>query len=217
MNSKELIARRIAKEFFSGNVVNLGAGVPQLVANYLDKGVFVWLHAENGIMGMGKADPTLPPDRFRTDAGEMPISIVPGGAVIDSATSFGIIRGGHLDATVLGTMQVDAEGSIANWMVPGGKFAGPGGAMDLVSGARRVIVATEHCSRDGKPKIVKKCTFPLTGYGVVDSIFSELAFIKVTDEGLVLMETAPGVTADEVIAKTGAPLAVSPYLHEMAI
>ncbi|WP_337997328.1 3-oxoacid CoA-transferase subunit B [Oleispirillum naphthae] len=217
MNSKELIARRIAKEFVSGNVVNLGAGVPQLVANYLAKDVFVWLHAENGIVGMGKASPDLPPDRYRTDAGEMPVSIIPGGAVIDSATSFGIIRGGHLDATVLGTMQVDAEGSIANWMVPGGKFAGPGGAMDLVSGAKRVIVATEHCSKDGKPKIVEKCTFPLTGYGVVDSIFSELAFIKITKDGLVLMETAPGVTAAEVIAKTGAPLAVGSDLREMEI
>jgi acetate CoA/acetoacetate CoA-transferase beta subunit len=217
MNSKELIARRIAQEFKSGDVVNLGAGVPQLVANYLAKDVSVWLHAENGIMGMDKADPTLPPDRYRTDAGEMPVSIRPGGAIIDSAMSFGIIRGGHLDATVLGTMQVDQEGSIANWMVPGGKFAGPGGAMDLVTGARRVIVATEHCSKDGKPKILETCTFPLTGYQVVDSIFSELAFIKITDDGLLLMETAPGVSVDDVKSRTGAPLAVAADVHEMIL
>ena len=217
MNSKELIARRIAKEFKNGDVVNLGAGVPQLVANYLPKDVFVWLHAENGIMGMGKADPALPHDRFRTDAGEMPVSILPGGAIIDTAMSFGIVRGGHLHATVLGTMQVDAEGSIANWMVPGGKFAGPGGAMDLVTGAKRVIVATEHCSKDGKPKILEKCTFPLTGYKVVDSIASELAFIKITKDGLVLMETAPGVSVDEIKSKTGAPLAVAADVHEMVL
>ena len=217
MNSKELIARRIAQEFKSGDVVNLGAGVPQLVANYLPGDVSVWLHAENGIMGMDRDDPSLPHDRFRTDAGEMPVSIRPGGAIIDSAVSFGIIRGGHLDATVLGTMQADMEGSIANWMVPGGKFAGPGGAMDLVSGAKRVIVATEHCSKDGKPKVLEKCTFPLTGYRVVDSIFSELAFIKVTGDGLILMEAAPGVSVDEVKCKTGAPLAVSPDFHEMVL
>lgn len=215
MNSKEIIARRIAQEFASGSVVNLGAGVPQLVANYLPKDVFVWLHAENGIVGMGRDDPSLPRDRYRTDAGEMPVSIILGGAIIDTATSFGIVRGGHLDATVLGTMQVDMEGSIANWMVPGGKFAGPGGAMDLVSGAKRVIVATEHCSKDGKPKILEKCTFPLTGFRVVESIFSELAYIKVTPTGLVLMETAPGIAVQEVIEKTGAPLAVSPDVHEM--
>lgn len=217
MNSKELIARRVAKEFKNGDVVNLGAGVPQLAANYIDPDVRVWLHAENGIVGIGKNDSALPADRFRTDAGEMPVSIVLGGAVIDSATSFGIIRGGHLDATVLGTMQVDAEGSIANWMVPGGKFAGPGGAMDLVTGAKRVIVATEHCSKDGKPKIVERCTFPLTGFKVVDSIVSELAFIKITQNGLVLMETAPGVSVDTVVSKTGAPLAISPDLREMII
>ena len=217
MNSKEIIARRIAQEFVSGNVVNLGAGVPQLVANYLPKDVFVWLHAENGIVGMGRDDPSEPRDRYRTDAGEMPVSIIKGGAIIDTATSFGIVRGGHLDATVLGTMQVDVLGSIANWMVPGGKFAGPGGAMDLVSGAKRVIVATEHCSKDGKPKIIEKCTFPLTGFRVVESIFSELAFIKITPNGLVLMETAPGIAVQEVIDKTGAPLAVSPDVHEMTL
>lgn len=217
MNSKEVIARRIALEFKSGDVVNLGAGVPQLVANYLPADVAVWLHAENGIMGVGRADSTLPPDRYCTDAGEMPVSIRPGGTIIDTALSFGIIRGGHLDATVLGTMQVDMEGSIANWMVPGGKFAGPGGAMDLVTGARRVITATEHCSKDGKPKILAKCTFPLTGYKVVDSIFSELAYIKITADGLVLMETAPGVSVDEVKNKTGAPLAVAPDFHEMTL
>ncbi|MEA4825073.1 3-oxoacid CoA-transferase subunit B [Clostridium sp. JNZ J1-5] len=217
MNSKELIAKRIAKEFVDGDLVNLGAGVPGLVAKFLPKDMKVYIHSENGIIGAGPNNPNAPLDPFRTDASENPVSIIPGGCIVDSCTSFGIIRGGHLTATVLGTMQVDAEGNIANWMVPGGKFAGMGGAMDLVVGAKRVIVATEHNSRDGKPKILKKCNFPLTGYKVVNTIVTELAYIDVTNEGLMLKEVAPGVTIEEVIKRTDAPLIISPNICEMII
>lgn len=217
MNSKELIARRVAKEFQEGDLVNLGAGLPGMVGEFLPKDKRIYLHAENGIVGTGTNDPSLPPDPFRTDASENPVSIIPGGSIVDSCTGFGLVRGGHLTATVLGTMQVDSEGSIANWMVPGGKFAGMGGAMDLVTGAKRVIVATEHCSKDGSSKILKKCTFPLTGYKVVSTIVTELAYIEVTAEGLVLKEVGPGVTVDEVVAKTEAPLIISPALCEMVI
>jgi len=217
MNSKELIARRIAKEFKDGDIVNLGAGVPGLVGKFLPKGARIYLQSENGIIGAGPNDLTLPLDHFRTDASENPVSIIPGGSIVDSCTAFGIIRGGHLSATVLGTMQVDAEGSIANWMVPGGKFAGMGGAMDLVVGAKRVFVATEHCSKDGKPKILEKCTFPLTGYRVASAIVTELAYIQVTDEGLVLKEVAPGITVEEVVKKTGAPLIINSDVCEMIV
>ena len=217
MNSKELIARRIAKEFKDGELVNLGAGVPAMVVNYLPDDIIIYLHAENGIVGFGADDTSLPRDLFRTDASENRVSIIPGGSIVDSCTGFGLVRGGHLSATVLGTMQVDQEGSIANWMVPGGKFAGMGGAMDLVAGAKRVIVATEHCSKDGKSKVLKKCTFPLTGYKVVSTIVTELAYIEVTKKGLVLKELAPGVTVEEVISKTDADLIVSPEICEMVL
>ena len=217
MNSKELIARRIAREFNSGDLVNLGAGIPGLVSQYLDRSVKIYLHAENGIVGAGPHDPSHPVDPFSTDASEIPVSIIPGGSIVDSCTSFGIIRGGHLTATVLGSMQVDMEGNIANWLVPGGKLAGMGGAMDLVSGAKRVIVAMEHCAKDGSPKILKKCTFPLTGSHVVSTIVTELGYIEVTPTGLVLKEIAPGVSVDEVKAKTDAPLAITPSLIEMVV
>lgn len=217
MKSREVIAKRIAMEFKDGDLVNLGAGIPGLVVDYLPKDIKVYLHAENGIVGFGPDDPSLPRDLFRTEAAEKRVSIIPGGSIVDSATGFGLVRGGHLTATVLGTMQVDEEGSIANWMVPGGKFAGMGGAMDLVVGAKRVIVATEHCAKDGSPKILKKCNFPLTGYKRVSTIVTELAYIDVTKEGLVLKEVAPGVTVEEVIKKTEAKLIISPELCEMKI
>jgi 3-oxoacid CoA-transferase B subunit len=215
MTSKEKIARRVALEFTDGDLVNLGAGLPGLVTQYLDKSKTIYIHAENGIVGAGPNDESEPPDPFRTDAGENPVSIVPGGAIVDSCTSFGIIRGGHLACTVLGTLQVDSEGTIANWLIPGGKIVGMGGAMDLVAGAKRVIVATEHCDKNGNPKILKKCTFPVTGSKVVDLIVTELCCIKVSPQGLVLKETAPGVTVEEVRQKTGAPLTVDKDLCEM--
>lgn len=206
MTSKEKIARRVALEFKEGDLVNLGAGLPGLVAQYLEHGKVIYMQTENGIVGAGPNDESLPYDPFRTDASENPVTILPGGCIVDSCTSFGIIRGGHLAATVLGTLQVDAEGSIANWVVPGGKLVGMGGAMDLVTGAKRVIVATEHCDKKGRPKILERCTFPLTGSKVVDTIFTELCCLAVTADGLVVRELAPGVTLDEVRAKTGAPL-----------
>lgn len=217
MNNKEIVARRVAKEFKDGDLVNLGAGLPGMVVNFLPEDMTVYLHAENGIVGFGKDDPSLPRDLFRTDASENRVSIVPGGSIVDSATGFGIVRGGHLSATVLGTMQVDQEGSLANWMVPGGKFAGMGGAMDLVAGETRVIVATEHCSKDGSSKILKQCTFPLTGYKVVDTIVTNLAYIEVIPEGLLLKEVAPGISVEEVIANTEADLIISPDVCEMKL
>lgn len=217
MTGKERIARRVALELEGCTLVNLGAGLPGMVAQYLDKDTTIFMHSENGIVGAGPNDESLPPDLFRTDASENPVSILPGGAIVDSCTSFGIIRGGHLDLTVLGTLQVDAKGNIANWVVPGGKMVGMGGAMDLVQGAKRVIVATEHCDKKGNPKIVSQCTFPLTGSACVDTIVSELAYISITPEGLVLREIAPGITVDEVQEKTGAPLIIDEQLREMPI
>lgn len=192
-------------------------GIPTLVSEYLPKDIIIFIHAENGIVGVGPNDPESEYDPFRTDAGENPVSIIPGGSIIDSCVSFGIARGGHLTATVLGAMQVDSEGNLANWMIPGGKLAGMGGAMDLVSGAREVIIATEHCAKDGTPKILKKCTLPLTGRAVVNTIVTELAYIKVTNEGLVLKEVAPGVSVDEVVARTEAHLIIDPNIIEMKV
>ncbi len=217
MNSKELIARRVALEFADGDLVNLGVGIPALATAFVPEGVNVRFHAENGIVGAGADDPSLPRDPFRTDAGENPVSILPGGAIVDSCVSFGLVRGGHLDATVLGVMQVDEQGSLANWTAPGKKLAGMGGAMDLVAGTKKVIAATEHCSKDGQPKILKKCSFPLTGYRVVDVIITDLAVIEVTPEGLVLKETAPGVSAEEIVQKTEAKLIISPNICEMKL
>ncbi len=217
MTSKERIAKRIAMEFQDGDLVNLGAGVPLLCTKYIPEGRRILFQAENGIIGTCPQPEDEPPERYRFDAGGNSCGILPEGATVDSATSFGLIRGGHLDATVLGAMQVDARGDLANWMVPGGKLAGMGGAMDLVAGAKRVIVATEHCDRAGRPKIVDRCTFPLTGAGVVDTIVSELAYIDVTERGLVLQEVAAGVSVREVVEKTGAPLIVSDALKTMDI
>lgn len=217
MTIKEQIAQRVAMEFDDGALVNLGAGIPLLCANYIPKGKKVYFQAENGIVGvcpLGEGEGAEP---YRFDAGENICGILPGGATVDSATSFGLIRGGHLDATVLGAMQVDGEGSLANWMVPGGKFAGMGGAMDLVAGARKVIVATEHCDRNGNPKILEKCTFPLTGYRVVSLIVTELAIIEVTNEGLLLTELAAGVSQEYVQRRTGAKLKMSTSLRKAAI
>lgn len=206
MDAKTIIAKRVAQEFKDGDVVNLGIGIPTLAADFLPAGVNVTLQSENGFVGLaplaGEANPDL------VNAGGKPVSIIPGGAVFDSAMSFAIIRGGHVDVTVLGALEVDQEGNLANWMVPGKLVPGMGGAMDLVSGAKKVIVAMEHTAKDGVPKILKKCTLPLTGKGVVNYIITNLCVFKVTMAGLILKETAPGVTVDEVRAKTEAEFLV---------
>lgn len=217
MQAREIIARRVAQEFKNGDVVNLGVGIPTLVPAYVPKGVKIWLHSENGIIGVGpKARPEqLNP--FILDASKQFATISTGGAIIDSADSFGLVRGGHLAATVLGALQVDEAGNLANWIIPGGKLTGMGGAMDLVVGAKRVIVATEHVAKDGTPKLKKKCTFPLTGAKVVDLIVTDMAVIAVTDKGLELKEVAPGVAVDEVVKNTEAALIVPAIVPAMPI
>ncbi|MDK2823573.1 MAG: acetate CoA/acetoacetate CoA-transferase beta subunit [Clostridia bacterium] len=217
MDKKELIAKRVAQEFKDGDFVNLGIGIPTLVGNYIPEGINVYLHSENGFTHIGpmpKDESELDPDLI--NASDQHVTILPGGAFFDSAVSFGIIRGGHLDATVLGALEVDQEGNLANWKMPGKKTVGIGGGMDLVSGAKRVIIAMEHTSK-GSPKIVKKCEIPLTGLKCVDLIVTEMAVIEVTENGLLLKELAPGVTVDQVLAATEAELILSPDIKTMNV
>lgn len=207
MDDKELIARRVALEFKDGDLVNLGIGLPTLVARFLPGGLDVTFQSENGIMGMQALPDGCPPSKDLTDAGGSPIAALPGAFTFDSATSFGLTRGGHLDVTVLGGFEVDELGHLANWMVPGKLVPGMGGAMDLVSGARRVIVAMTHSAK-GKSKILKRCTLPLTSVRRVDLIVTELAVIEPTEQGLVLREVAPGVTVEQVQSITEAHLII---------
>lgn len=213
-NLKDFIARRVARELRDGDFVNLGIGLPTLVPQYLPDDVNVILQAEVGMVGAGPCPATDLEPRYVVDAGGKPASIRLGGAFIDSVTSFTLIRGGHVDATVLGALQVDAEGNLANWIIPGKMLPGMGGAMDLVVGAKRVIVAMEHTQR-GEPKILPRCTLPLTAVKCVDVIITEMGVIEVTPEGLVLTEINPDLTVDDVKAATAAPLAVSPSLTAM--
>jgi acetate CoA/acetoacetate CoA-transferase beta subunit len=214
--AKALIAARVAKELRDGDFVNLGIGLPTQVPAHLPPGVQVWLQSENGIVGAAPAGAGGQPvdQRHVVDAGGRPAGIVPGGAFIDSATSFALIRGGHVDATVLGALQVDQEGNLANWIVPGKMVPGMGGAMDLVVGAKRVIVAMEHTQK-GAPKILRRCTLPLTATRCVDLIVTERAVISVEPQGLVLREINPAFTLAEVEASTEARLTVSPDLEAM--
>lgn len=213
---REVIVKRVAQELKDGDLVNLGIGMPTLVANYIPEGIDILLHSENGFIGLGPTPDENNIDPDIVNAGGLPASVVPGGAFFDSAMSFTIIRGGHLDITVLGALQVDQEGNLANWMIPGKMVPGMGGAMDLVAGAKQVIIAMEHTAK-GAPKILKKCNLPLTAKGEVDLIVTDMAVIKVTPEGLLLTELAPETTVDEVVAATEADLRISDNLKVMNV
>jgi acetate CoA/acetoacetate CoA-transferase beta subunit len=216
MDAKELIARRVAREVRPGSLVNLGIGLPSLVATYVPTTLGVFFQAENGVIGLGARPTEGMEDRHLTDAGGGFVSAVPGAASIDSAMSFGLIRGGHLDMTVLGGLQVDEAGHLANWKVPGKMVPGMGGAMDLVTGAARVVVAMQHAAR-GESKIVPRCTLPLTSTRRVDLVVTDLAVIEPTDAGLVLRGRAPGVSIDAVVAATEAALIILDTVPEMRL
>jgi acetate CoA/acetoacetate CoA-transferase beta subunit len=216
MDAQTVIAKRIARELRSGMLVNLGIGIPTLVANYVPEGISVFFQSENGLIGTGPipeegmAHPTL------TDAGGRPVSALPGACTFDSALSFGFIRGGHLDMTVLGGLQVDAQGRLANWMIPGKMVPGMGGAMDLVTGAKRVIVAMQHTAK-GKPKLVKRCLLPLTSVRPIDLVVSEMAVVAFPEGRATLLETGPGVTVSQVLAATELELAIPDTVPQMQL
>ena len=216
MDPQTIIAKRIARELRDGMLVNLGIGIPTMVANFLPEDIHVFFQSENGLIGTGAPPEEGMHHRLLTDAGGKPVTALPGAATFDSAMSFGLIRGGHLDMTVLGGLQVDAAGHLANWMIPGKMVPGMGGAMDLVTGAKRVIVAMQHTAK-GKPKIVRQCSLPLTSERPVDLVVTELAVIGFPGGRATLMETAPGVSIKQVLEATEAELAVPDRVPSMAL